>query len=224
MMLCVNWTFLNQTELSEDEKVFYEQIYEWNWKPINTTKGNNIPDGGYKTTFEQRTPSCDTIYRNCMVGGDRILCDDLFVKELSPVGACCRLILSKLNTDRPSKSVTFEPISYPIRSYIVGDLGLYPPRNRQPTFTFTIPIQVHLDMKMTQSTASLRLLTRRQRGCIFSDEEETLDCCILRCQKRKILGICGCLPWFLASSEEPECSIQQYSCLIQHADRLQHPK
>ncbi|XP_015593908.1 sodium channel protein Nach isoform X4 [Cephus cinctus] len=79
-------------------------------------------------------------------------------------------------------------------------------------------------MKMTQSTASLRLLTRRQRGCIFSDEEETLDCCILRCQKRKILGICGCLPWFLASSEEPECSIQQYSCLIQHADRLQHPK
>ena len=67
---------------------------------------------------------------------------------------------------------------------------------------------------ITTTKKDVRFLSLNQRQCSFNDESVSYSHCERICFIDKIISLCSCLPWFLASSPYQECQPKQYSCLI----------
>lgn len=90
------------------------------------------------------------------------------------------------------------------------DIG--PQRDDKPWHVIYEPTIVEFFVWITYTTPAIHHLTLHQRQCHYENEGMSLNNCELHCQFNKILKKCGCVPWFLALSQQEECSLSKYSC------------
>ncbi|XP_034948767.1 pickpocket protein 11-like [Chelonus insularis] len=223
LVLCMTSDYLELSQVSKDLTDVYQKFYNWNWEPLNVTLPKLTQT--LSDVFLQRTPSCSNVVGDCIDRGNLVPCKNIFHKILTPAGICCRSAALPLIKDQPNMNLSFALLHQKKLNIYFQELeDDIPLRDTPITYRPVENTTFDIIIEITEASDGLRMLTKSQRACVFSDEGPTYNKCVFKCMQDTFRSICKCLPWFYSKSKLDQCTLEQYSCLSTNVVKLRKPK
>ncbi|XP_048509913.1 sodium channel protein Nach isoform X1 [Athalia rosae] len=222
---CPPWISSNnhtQGTKEQQDDTWYEELYKWDARATAfrnltyPTSLNNVRS--LKNYFFENYGSLCIFVQRLTLAGRELDCSS-FDKVMTTRGICFVVSSSDIIIDDVDILLNFYAAMFPIRVYVtLPDQTNF--LKHLSFHNFIFPSMVGMKFHETITSADAKVLTRSQRNCFFPGEQSPYVECMLDCEIKNSLKLCGCVAWYLAKDGVKECSINKYQCLSNHAVQI----